>query len=344
MESRKRTSRKEAAEIRKDNRLINVLYVVLFLSIVGYIATHAPFIGMLAFLMFIVLVVAEIRTSFKSEGAGKTARDVAIAIGAAVLVFWLIPALVLGTASPINAVVSCSMLPTLHRGDMVLLHGIPNMGLFLQRNRIPVVNVSQSEFSSMVGNMRSEFVEPMAYFNGNRSNVSTTINGNASFEIGTYNLMCLLTQSSPSGYSGCYVPDSSASSNLIRFGNATATLRTPTGNATTVYVPSITIGNTTIVENYSSPIIVYKTTRQDSFSGDIIHRVFAAMRVGSSYYLLTKGDNNPVLDIEALNYPVNQSNVVGYVVAHVPYLGYASLIIKGQVGNVPGCNQTIVRS
>lgn len=108
-----------------------------------------------------------------------------------------------------------------------------------------------------------------------------------------------------------------------------------------IYTRSITINNQTILENYSNPIIVYLTTPNDTFSGDIVHRVFAALKVGSTYYLLTKGDNNPALDIEFGNYPVDQNMVIGKVVGVIPWLGYLTLAFKGGI-ETAGCNQVII--
>ncbi len=328
---------------RSANTLIYLLYAALALSIIGYIALGSALIGLLSFLLILLLIVVELRTSLRSEGARKTLKDIAIALVAAVVAFWLIPSLLLGTASPINVVASCSMLPKMHRGDLVILHGVANMSAFLSKNHIPVVNVSQSSLSSMLSDMQAQFTEPFAYFDGNRSRISPVISGIVPSGIAFYNLVCIASHPK-SEYAGCSVSHAVQMNNLIQYSYSTARLETPAGNASIVYVPSITIGNTTITENYSNPIIVYKTTPQDYFTGDIIHRVFAAIRSGNRYYLLTKGDNNPILDIESVNYPVNSTDVAGYVVVDIPYLGYPSLIIKGKVGSVPGCNQTIVRN
>ncbi len=310
------------------------------LSIIGYVLSGLEILGALAFVLILVTVAVEFRSSIKAEGGRKTLVDVVMAVTAAIIIFWLIPAAILQTNSPINVVASCSMLPTLHRGDVVLLHGIPNMTTFLSKHNIPVVNVSQAQFSGMVSNMQGEFAQPFAYFNGNPSEISSITGSSSPSGFGFYSLECI-ARSSPSMYGQC---STNQQNNLIKYGYSTARLVTPEGNKSIVYVPSITIANTTIAENYSNPIIVYKTTSVDYFTGDIIHRIFAAMNVDGKYYILTKGDNNPILDIESLNYPVNSSDVIGYVVTDVPYLGFPSLIIKGQVGNVPGCNQTIVRN
>ena len=105
----------------------------------------------------------------------------------------------------------------------------------------------------------------------------------------------------------------------------------------------IMIANTIIHENYSDPIMVYQTTSNDSFSGDIIHRLVAAIRSGDQYYLLTKGDNNGGLDIQFVNYPENQNAVIGYVIADIPVVGYLKLIVSGMFATPAGCNTTIVR-
>ncbi len=333
---------KRGEQKRTGSSLIYVMYAVLVALIVFYIISKSVLVGIFAFLCFFVVIALELRNSLVSEGVMKTARDIVIAVVAAVVLLWAIPSLAFHTSSPVDVVVSCSMLPVLHRGDLVILHGMGNASQFIEENRIPLVNVSQSDFYSMVNNMGSEFTEPFAYFNGNYSNISTAMPHGTKYGIGTYSLDCL-SRVPRSRYAECRETNASLQSNLIKYNYSIANLSTPAGMEQTVYVSGIEIGTARITENYSNPIIIYQTTPEDYFSGHIIHRVFAAMKVGSSYYFLTKGDNNPVLDIESLNYPVNASQVIGYVSYDVPYLGFPALIIKGQVGSVPGCNQTIIR-
>lgn len=328
----------KAKKSEKKDQYMLLLYVLLVILIIAYIFTSIVLLGVFAFLLFIAILVIEFRISLKSEGAKKTTMDIIIAVVFAVVVFWVIPSALLQTTSPINVVASCSMLPVMHRGDLVLLHGIKNTSEFLQKYNIPVVNVSQQQFSGMVDNMHEEFLAPLPYTDNNilTANPSGIItDSNIAYQIGMFR--CI-------GASSCYIsPDSQPG--LIKYNYGIANVVTPSGTYEIVYVPSIVIGNTNVTENYSNPIIVYKTIKNDSFYPEvIIHRVFAALKVGNSYYFLTKGDNNAVLDIEAGNYPINSSDVLGYVVASVPYLAYPSLIIRGEVGSVPGCNQTIVRN
>lgn len=58
--------------------------------------------------------------------------------------------------------------------------------------------------------------------------------------------------------------------------------------------------------------------------------------------MLTKGDNNPGLDIQYGNYPPNMSQVQGKVVGVIPYLGYLKLIISGNLVVPQGCNSTVI--
>ena len=333
---------KEKKPSKKTSILSYALYLVLILSIIGYIFSGNSLFGALAFILVILAIAFEFGDSFRTIGVKKTLAEVALAIALAVALIWLLPSLILHTSSPIDVVASCSMLPVLHRGDLVALHSISNMSAFLKAKRIPIVNVSKAAYNGMLANMQSEFLEPFAYSTANPSKIYTSYNALANQSIGFYNLRCIASLSAPR-YGECLVRNQS--SNLIQYHYSLAIQESSSGiNSTIPYVSSITIDNHTIAENYSNPIIVYKTTRYDYFTGDIIHRLVAALNVSGSYYTLTKGDNNPVLDMEALNYPSNSSNVVGYVVSDVRYLGFLSLIIRGQIAPVAGCNQTITRN
>ena len=339
--------KKQNAPLKKQHDYIDwLLYSLLAVSVVAYAFTSSLFIGIGAFALVIVILLYEFRQSIKDEGTKGTVIDIAKAL-AAVAVVWLILIVVLGTTQPVNVVASCSMLPVLHRGDLVFLHGISNMSTFLQDNRIPVVNVSQSAFDSMYSNMNNEFLAYFAYLKSDPSYITATGNfSNSSFAIGLYNTHCIdyySYLSEPLDYYKCRVPLSSQNGNLIRYSYSIGKVDINGTVEQEVYTSTITIANRTIVENYSNPIIIYATTPNDYFTGDIIHRMVAAMKVGSSYYILTKGDNNPGLDIEFGNYPINQSSVVGYTIADVPLIGYLKLIISGQLGAVSGCNQVILR-
>ncbi len=342
--------RAEGKQRRKDDRLIYGMYAITLILIVLYILDNNVAVGVLAFIAIAATIVMEFRGSIRSEGVKKTLKDLGIAVVAVVLVVWVLPTLLLQSSSPVNVVASCSMLPSLGRGDLVLVHGISNMSQFLSTNHVPVVNVSRAQFETMMGNISSEYIEPLAYTNNDVGHVviAPYLNGTVrDFGVGLYSIPCisrLLDAGDSQLIARCYVTPEKQASNLIKFSYAVGNVAVGQGAFPIPEIISITIANTTIFENYSNPVIVYTTVPGDTFYADyeIIHRLYAAIDVDGSYYMVTKGDNNPVIDIQAGNYPANSSQVVGYLDGRIPYLGYPSLIIKGQLSPVAQCNQTML--
>jgi signal peptidase I len=320
-------------------------YLLLFLLIVVY-AVHNSFdIGIIIFALIILILVLEARVSVAVEGKKKSIVDIGIALGIAIA-FWIILVIVLQTSSPIDAVASCSMLPALHRGDLVVLHGIVNPVEFADEHHIPMVNVSSSEFNYMESNMNNEFLAYYAYLNNNKSEITDIIPKGVEYSIGLYNTECVNTYSyEHKNYNlyKCYMQNSTQSNNLIKYTYAMGKDSVNGVNYSAVYTSGIRIGNVSLTQNFSNPIIVYRTTSRDYFSGDIIHRLYAIVNASGSYYFLTMGDNNPGLDIEFANYPANESSVIGYVIADIPIVGYLKLIISGQFGSVAGCNEVMSR-
>jgi hypothetical protein len=234
------------------------------------------------------------------------------------------------------------MLPVLHRGDLVVLSGIENISSFAASKHVPVVNLNSSAFEAMQDNMNSEFLAYFAYFNGNKSKMSYIIPNDSQYSVGLYNTACISQKQyygEQSSYAQCFVP--SQQNDLIQYAYSIGRLSTENVNFSAVYTSQISVANTTLKENYTNPIIVYQTTSRDSFSGSVIHRLYAILNVSGQYYFLTKGDNNQALDIEFENYPASKSDVLGYVIADVPVVGYVKLLLSGQVATPAGCNQTL---
>ncbi len=336
-------SEKLAKDHKQDHLKLNILYLFLALSVVGYILLSNPIIGAIAFVLLIFTIIEEFRQSVNDEGLRKSLYDVIAAI-VIIVVIWMLLVIILGTSSPINVVASCSMLPTLHRGDLIILHGISNMTAFLESNKIPTVSISQLQMSALQSNMNYEFLAFFAYNSSNPSQISE-IFGQPNLPIALYNTRCIDTFESSGQYSRikeCMVKSQGA--NLIQYNYSIVNVSIAGGaSAYSAQTNRISIANTTITENYSNPIIVYRTTSNDSFTGDIIHRLVAAIKVGNQYYLLTKGDNNPGLDIQFINYPIAQSAVAGSVVYDIPAIGYLRLIVSGMFATPQGCNSTILR-
>ncbi|MGC9205307.1 MAG: hypothetical protein ACP5FN_03480 [Candidatus Micrarchaeia archaeon] len=320
-------------------------YLLLLLLILLY-ALHNSFItGVIIFVLIVIILVLEAKTSVAIEGKKKSVIDVAIAIGVAIA-FWIVLVLVLQTSSPVDAVASCSMLPALQRGNLVLLHGIGNPVAFAEQHHVPIVNISSGEFNYMLSNMGSEFLAYYAYLNGNKSEITDIIPNGSEYNIGLYNTACIDEYSyekQPYNLYKCARQNSTQLNNLIKYTYSIGTEEIDGIEYKAVYTSGIEINGVYIAQNFSNPIIVYKTTSQDYFSGDIIHRLYAIVNASGSYYFLTMGDNNPGLDIEFANYPASYSNIIGYVIADIPVIGYLKLIISGQFGSVAGCNELLTR-
>lgn len=356
MKNEARINGRIAKKGKSTNKMIYLMYIILLSLYIIYFLDNIEIVGLAALILTVAILVIEFRSSIRSEGFRKTVYEVAWVLGM-VMALFLAVSFMLQTSTlqragpgapfgfhigaPLDVVASCSMLPVLHRGDLVILHGINNISSFLQSHSVPVVNVSSSAFDNMVNNMGSEFLEPLIYLQNNKSKITSFAFGTA-YSVGFYNSQCLIRNPEPSSSGSCFA-NQLQDNNLIRYSYSIGNVMVNNSKWNIPYTSSITIGNTIITENYSGPIIVYRATSRDYFSGDIIHRLYAAIRVGNNYYLLTKGDNNPILDIEALNYPANAStDIIGYMIGDIPGLGYPSLIIKGQIGSVPGCNEQIL--
>ncbi len=324
---------------KQSSKLLWVLYAMFFLCIVAYAIYNNIFIGIAGLAIIILILVLEAKASVASEGIAGSVKEVLIALVAA-LAIWVALVVILGTSSPIDAVASCSMLPTLQRGDLVFLHGISNFSDFTSSQHIPTINMSRAQFSSFESSISTEFVSFYAYSPSNKSDITDIVGiGESGYLVGLYNNQCLSQYSylgEVGNYYKCFVPSQQGS--MLQYNYSLANITENGQRYLEISTSSISINGTIVYPNYTRPIIVYKTTSEDTFSGDIIHRAFAAINVNGTYYFLTKGDNNQALDIQFANYPENNSQIVGYVVLDVPIVGYVKLLLSGQLGSVPGCN------
>jgi signal peptidase I len=328
---------------KQESKLSWILYILLAVIIVMYAVLGSPIFGLISLLLIAFILIFEVKTSIKKEGTKRSIIDVISAVGAALAV-WVLLIFLLHTSAPVDAVSSCSMLPALHRGDLILLHGIDNISQFISSKHVPVVNVNISEFKNMQNGISNEFLAYFAYFNGNKSYMSYVINSSNPYSVGLYDTKCLSTLNNfneQNLFYKCYVPDQAQSANLVHYAYSIGKLTSNSTALNAVYTSQISIGNTTLKGDQGNPIIIYETTSKDVFSGSIIHRVYAILNVSGSYYFLTKGDNNQALDMEFGNYPANQSNVLGYVVADIPLIGYVKLLLSGQIMTPAGCNQVL---
>lgn len=331
----KRKKRATEPKRRKEKRVNTLpLYIILIAMFVLYLFTQGTpalsvIFGIIAFALIIILLAAEVFNGIEETGFMRNVLEIVVAV-VIVIGIWMLLRAILNTAYPLDVVPSCSMLPALHRGDMILVQGVGPSGI-----RAPIVNVSQQEWSASFSSTSTEALQCVAYqISGNRLYVSQLVK--PGYQVG-------LIESTGSGTN---IVPYNAQTGLVRYacGITNATYQ----NGTVVqsaYTKSITIGNTTISGDRNNSVVVYQTIPQDLFYryGDsyIVHRAYALVNVSGSYYVLTKGDNNPGLDIQYLNTPPNMTQISGRVIGSVPYLGYIKLILSSSFTEPAGCNLTI---
>ncbi|MGC8694767.1 MAG: hypothetical protein ACP5RI_04090, partial [Candidatus Micrarchaeia archaeon] len=107
---------------------LNIIYILLILFFVLYIIFQSsPLLSLLfgagVFFTIIIVLVMEFINGFKESGLKKNIVEIALAL-IFVIAFWLILEFLLKTPIPLDVVPSCSMLPHLQRGDLVILQGV----------------------------------------------------------------------------------------------------------------------------------------------------------------------------------------------------------------------------
>ncbi len=312
------------------------LYIVLVVVFVLYIVYQSNtslsiVFGVMIFVLLVALIGLEIINGSRESGNLKNAIEIVAAI-AIVVIAWFAMRIILHTSYPLDAVPSCSMLPALHRGDLIVLQGANANTI-----KAPKVGVTKSDVQNIFNNINSESLECVAYqINGARVNISQIVL--PGYSVGLF-------RQGPGG-TGSIVPYANQAGNLVKYACGTTNVVYQNGTVQKeAYTSSITIGNTTITGDHNNSIVVYQTVQNDLFykEGDsyIVHRVYAVLNASGEYYYLTKGDNNPGLDMQYQNYPINQTYIEGKVIADIPAIGYLKLILSGTLSQPGGCNSTL---
>jgi len=202
---------------------------------------------------------------FSREWVLHNAREIAISFAAAVAI-WLALGFLLSTSAPLDVVTSCSMMPALQRGDLIVLQGVP-----AERIIAPEINVSRVSFLQELG-------------------------------------ICVFEQGGKRVAKYC--------------------------------TNAILVGDKRIEANLSNDIIIYDAPER----GQIIHRAFAKLRSPNEYVVITKGDNNEMVDQDpnGISPPVDERHIKGKVLFRIPYIGYVKLLAFGQFAAPAGCDRVRV--
>jgi signal peptidase I len=239
------------------------------------------------------------------------AKETAIALLLA-LVIWFGAGFVLQTSSPLNAIVSCSMLPHIQRGDMVVLSG--------DRIQSPTLQVQ-----SLAGIGDAQIMQ-----NGQQvAQVKGSLYSHCAQN--TVLPLCRQFVSSPETFVERQGP--------LSFGYESCGMVYPKTDErqSGPCVSWLEVNGKRYYENLSNDVVVYQPQKEEYYArvGDIIHRAYAKLQAGNQTYILTKGDNNPVFDIQVYdeklemgNAPVDTSRFKGRVLLGIPVIGYLKLFIS----------------
>ncbi|MBU0586387.1 hypothetical protein KJ780_02670 [Candidatus Micrarchaeota archaeon] len=320
-----------------------------------YVITKHPIFGILIALELVAFVVLEFKEGEKIRGKKGEIEDTVKSFGIALLI-WFSLCAVLGTLVPISAIVTCSMLPNVQRGDLVIVHGgglegpleiiegIASGNLKLVRDLSPEsVDAAQIEMSrDEFGAVESAITQVKSPY-GN-----ITVRGSMyAYCVGSHytNPLCREFLNN----SGAFVDSRGA----LEF-HYSSCEREYVGMGVMNLEPCISkvvYKGQEYPMKVSNSIIVYEPNKGDYFSyiGDIIHRVQLKVKVEDDVYPLTKGDNNNVFDIQTYdasvnmwNRPVKMSRVKGVYVFSVPYIGYFKLFLFGHFEEEGSCSTNLI--
>ena len=303
----------------------NFVYILILAFFAAYMISGAWAFGIFAGIAIIWAVALEFLRGSSEHGMGNELKETALALVLALAV-WFGAGYLLHTSSPLNAIVSCSMLPHVQRGDMVILSGdrlaapTADVGTLAGLTGTADVYESNVRVASVKGSIYSYCAQnagaPLCYDFVSHPGQFTEKQGPLTF-----------------GYGSCTV------------------LFTKTGvRKDAPCMEWVEAGGNRYYENISNDVAVYAPLPDEYYSrvGDIIHRVFLKMDADGQTYFITKGDNNPILDIQVYdsasglgNKPVEVSRSKGRVLFSIPYIGYFKLFLSPAafIEGEGGCDQ-----
>ncbi len=301
-----------------------------------YILVKNILLGLLAGALMVFIVAWEFYAGVKEGGLKSELKNTALAILFALIV-WFGAAWVLATPTPINAIVSCSMRPAYERGDLVFLKG-------------GEIHTAYFNYSGLASEINSTAVVTW-------QNESWEVNGSLVVYCsyanakGILDVHCLDLMQAPEEFSEAHGPLK------FTYGTCPRVFSPDNGTTTdTVCVKKTEFNGKTVAYDTGYDLIVYGPKPGDLYArvGDIVHRVRLAVNdsTGTIIYL-TKGDNNPVFDLQAYdpsthtgNSPILYSQIRGHVFARLPFFGNLKLFITPQVltdpSSLAGCDSNFV--
>lgn len=269
------------------------------------------------FIEIVYFVTIEVKEGTKNNGLKHEAIDTLIALGVA-LILWYGSGFILNTNSPISAVVSCSMLPNLDRGDFVIVQGTNEI-------KAHTIDLSQSELESLTQN-------PSINYLGKNITIQGSIFAFCALDksIGANSEVCSVFQKNPQ--------EIIENKGVFQYRYEKCPITINKNEYTQPCLKSVTYRGNEYLTNFSNDIIVYSPKANEPYSafGDIVHRAMFKINSEGKTYYLTRGDNNPILDLQTYDYskgtfnsPIESQQNKGKVILRIPYLGYFKLVVSG---------------
>lgn len=289
-------------------------YYLLAISFILFLFLKSSAILSLIFLVLIgltmVFIVAfESFAGYLEGGLRNEIREAVLAILWA-LSIWFLIGFLLGTKVPFNGVVSCSMVPDLERGDLLLLKAdSPNA------DTIPL---SKEEFDSLTSTATVTYAGSVYSFNGSIFAYCVQHQTEEMCIDFTKNAPSIVEMHGPVSFAYGYCERIAKGSNALVNREICVKEISYKGKALS-----------------TADVAVYEPNKGDlfSYSGDIVHRIIARFSYENQSKYITKGDNNPVADIQVYtnslsNSPFSKERTKGIVALKLPYLGFFKLALS----------------
>ncbi|MFA5050252.1 MAG: hypothetical protein WC501_04560 [Candidatus Micrarchaeia archaeon] len=298
-----------------------ILFILVFIL---FIITKNILFAASTLVLMIWLVASEVGTGAKKHGWRHEAIDTLISI-IFILILWFGLQFILNTPAPVSGIVSCSMLPSLARGDMVVVQG---SGINAYE-----IEMSAEEFDKI--NNYDSLIE----YEENQFPVKGSI---YSYCAQNKDPICNYFYYSPEKFV-------ERKGGLV-FHYSVCKMKYDDGKIINEpCVVSVEYSGKNYPINLSHDTIVYIPEKGTYFSyiGDIIHRAYFKINANGTEYYLAKGDNNPILDIQMYDYNYKIGNlpakeIHGKQILGVPYLGYLKLFLSGFFEEYPQCKTNLI--
>ncbi len=310
----------------------NVQFAILLILLAFYLLTK-NIIFSVAIALFVIFVVAfEFYVGIKKHGWNYEIIDTLLTIIGA-LILWFGFQYVMHSPTPISAIVSCSMVPSLNRGDLVLVKGEDFYNITSIHVNSQDVNALYSDITHFYRKDNNTYKE----FFSTRGSI-------LSFCQATLEDFCVDFSKHPDEFY------ETKGNFTFYYGNCVRKLQN--GERLEPCLVKIGYKDKNFTINKNNDVLVYRPTSNDLFSlfGDIVHRGYLKLiDENGNVYFLTKGDNNNVLDIQFYSYkygmgnhPINKKNVLGKVIFRIPYLGYYKLFLSFYFKEDSLCNTRLI--